>query len=49
LVFDDSPPSSIARAALSRHGAVEHTYQHGLTPTSRQALASAMRKLQVVA
>jgi hypothetical protein len=46
FVLDDSQ-SSIAKAALSRHGAVECAHQPGSTPTSRQALASAMQKQQV--
>ena len=48
LVFDNSPPSSIDRAVLSRHGAIEHLRQRYSTTIRRQAPVSAMMRLPIV-
>src|SRR5207247_3573009 len=48
FVFDDSSPSSIGRAVLSRRGTVEHPLQRDSTTARRQAPASAMMKPPVV-
>src|SRR5262249_18635271 len=48
FVFDDSPPSSIGRAVLSRRGAIEYSLQRCSTTACRQVPVAAMTRLPVV-